>query len=538
MLVAGFGLHNVWVCAAMYSNAVLGGGTSFPSVFGEGISLRYLASVAVVSIVSFLVAGFDRRCTRYARSRRAMGAAAALTCVGTLLALLPLKGAAASVIDVLAGAVTGVGSTVLLLYWGVTFSRQHESAIMLAGPVAVAAGYAFDILVVQSLPKPVGGLLVAAIPFVEFALLNAVSPSAESAAGPVFNEFDDRRTRFGANLFESMLFAGLALGLLKQASLQSAFEHAAGPATVVVLLMAGGIAVVLFMLLGYIQKQGTWERFFRLIVPFTVCGVLAAALCVSEYDIFADLFLVLAYFLCEAHLWTYASSLAHRFRISPLFVFGLTRGAVTLSMFAGTVIAARLSSMFDELPFEGLAFVPVALVLVLLTRATLPRESDLMRLALRCPGMRLAVFRLDELYPAVPAAGDGSDAGTAGCTGQGGVAALGWAQPAAGAQTSVSLPPATDGDAGDGRPSEGFFSRRVKKVARTYLLTDRETDILFELAKGHGIPYIQEKYYISAGTAKTHIRNIYRKLDVHKRGDLLALIESAEDDSVDCSRPR
>ena len=161
LLAVGFGLHNVWVCAAMYSNVVLGGGKSFSSMFGGGISLLYLASVAAVSIVSFLIAGFDRRCVAYARSRRVMGAAALVTSAGTLIALVPLDGTAAVFSSVVAGIVTGIGSTVLLLYWGIAFSRQNESTIMLAGSVAVVLGYVVDILVVQALPTPVGGLFVA-----------------------------------------------------------------------------------------------------------------------------------------------------------------------------------------------------------------------------------------------------------------------------------------------------------------------------------------------------------------------------------------
>jgi DNA-binding CsgD family transcriptional regulator len=77
---------------------------------------------------------------------------------------------------------------------------------------------------------------------------------------------------------------------------------------------------------------------------------------------------------------------------------------------------------------------------------------------------------------------------------------------------------------GTAQKGSGMFSRKVRQVARTYLLTERETDILFELAKGHGPAFIQEKYYLSEGTIKTHLRNIYRKTNVHKRAALMNLI--------------
>ena len=37
---------------------------------------------------------------------------------------------------------------------------------------------------------------------------------------------------------------------------------------------------------------------------------------------------------------------------------------------------------------------------------------------------------------------------------------------------------------------------------------------------------IQEALYISAGTANTHMRHIYRKLDVHSQHELIDLVES------------
>lgn len=74
----------------------------------------------------------------------------------------------------------------------------------------------------------------------------------------------------------------------------------------------------------------------------------------------------------------------------------------------------------------------------------------------------------------------------------------------------------------------GRFRRKCEAVANTYLLSRRETEILFFLAKGHNAAYIQEKLFISEGTAKTHIRHIYRKLDVHSQQDLMRTVEGTE----------
>ncbi len=52
--------------------------------------------------------------------------------------------------------------------------------------------------------------------------------------------------------------------------------------------------------------------------------------------------------------------------------------------------------------------------------------------------------------------------------------------------------------------------------------------MLFLLAKGHNAAAIQETLFISAGTANTHMRHIYRKLDVHSQQELIRLVEGTD----------
>lgn len=63
------------------------------------------------------------------------------------------------------------------------------------------------------------------------------------------------------------------------------------------------------------------------------------------------------------------------------------------------------------------------------------------------------------------------------------------------------------------------------ELARRYRLTAREADLLPLLARGRSLPFIQEKPGVSNSTARTHTRNIYLKLDVHTRQELIDLVE-------------
>lgn len=89
-------------------------------------------------------------------------------------------------------------------------------------------------------------------------------------------------------------------------------------------------------------------------------------------------------------------------------------------------------------------------------------------------------------------------------------------------------PAAKPANGNDAVRGGGRFRGKCETVANTFLLSRRETEILFFLAKGHNAAYIQEKLYISEGTAKTHIRHIYRKCDVHNQQDLMRMVEDAQ----------
>jgi len=50
-----------------------------------------------------------------------------------------------------------------------------------------------------------------------------------------------------------------------------------------------------------------------------------------------------------------------------------------------------------------------------------------------------------------------------------------------------------------------------------YNLSDRETELLQQLVKGLSYQQIADKLYISHGTVRKHIENIYSKLHIHTK---------------------
>ena len=66
---------------------------------------------------------------------------------------------------------------------------------------------------------------------------------------------------------------------------------------------------------------------------------------------------------------------------------------------------------------------------------------------------------------------------------------------------------------------------RCEAVADAYHLTARERDIFMLLARGRDYHFIERELVVSRNTVKTHTRNIYGKLGVHSRQELIDLVE-------------
>lgn len=69
------------------------------------------------------------------------------------------------------------------------------------------------------------------------------------------------------------------------------------------------------------------------------------------------------------------------------------------------------------------------------------------------------------------------------------------------------------------------YRQKVEAVCEKYRLSPREREVMRILLKGRDAKYIMDTFYISQSTAKTHIYNIYRKLDVHSRQELMDLVD-------------
>lgn len=72
---------------------------------------------------------------------------------------------------------------------------------------------------------------------------------------------------------------------------------------------------------------------------------------------------------------------------------------------------------------------------------------------------------------------------------------------------------------------KGNYSKSTEEKLKQFELSDRETEVLKLIAQGYKNSEIAEKLFVSQNTIKTHIKNIYVKLDVKNRVEALKRVD-------------
>ncbi|MEE8716711.1 MAG: helix-turn-helix transcriptional regulator [Coriobacteriales bacterium] len=86
--------------------------------------------------------------------------------------------------------------------------------------------------------------------------------------------------------------------------------------------------------------------------------------------------------------------------------------------------------------------------------------------------------------------------------------------------------PARDVAGAPGEAAEDPALPQCRSLARAYGLTSRELDVLVPLVHGRSAATIARMLDMSTETARTHIRHIYQKTDIHNREDLMDAVEA------------
>ena len=624
LLSVGYGLHQAWVFATMFGTSSVFGATNLlEGLYGSSVSLSYLISICVYVFCLLFMGLTNQRFLRYYISRGFLIAGAALSFVGTSLLLAPFLPDFPG-LEIASGVMTGIGSSVLIIYWGTAFARCDSASIVFNTAVAVFVSFGLFAITLHYAPQPASSVIIAAIPLLELAILLKKTPESfyKRDDVPLFKPLPINKGKFLLRFAVPVFVLGIPLGMLRSQSLQSVMTSPEASSQPMLMLAAGVASILILITIMALGGGDKWSRFFQPLIPFIAVTIFFIPSAGEAGSPLGSTFLIVGFLCFESLMWIFFSDLSQRFRLSPVFVFGIGRGTMAAAVLIGSLAPVAAANAVHQMPFGEQTVVVAMLLIMVIAYAMLPREHEIEAIVVPCPLVKAvsASFEREEAaakaagvrncgtapeletlaaraeaYPTSTQNAEAADAATVadatdskpgtdqafksenGCepaqdpaetsTRQQSFAGSNEspaidregegrpvnAQPeaasaaerpkepqasAAPARTGTSTPSAarramgrTAGeaaqDANERLRGGGRFRGKCETVANTYLLSRRETEILFFLAKGHNAAYIQEKLFISEGTAKTHIRHIYRKLDVHNQQDLMRMVEDA-----------
>lgn len=507
IVVLGFGLCRAWIVFC------LGAPLVFPAA--SPTHWIYLASGALCAAIVALICRAGGNAIALMRRLLFRITPFALLASGILI---PLAIRTNSELLMACGFVAGgIGAGPLQVLWGDRFSHHSVHFAAFASPAAAIV--TASVAALSSSQTSFMGFIV--VPLLSFGLLvfhadrtghpwrelidksdpdsswdsapqSAVAEPAEAAAQPTgFRAGSRVPLGVGKLMFSIMTFSLLCRMFDTMNSGEDPLAFLGGsPIFALVVVGAAFIAIV--------AKAG--DRFnptfiYRLSLPIMVAGYVAIALLFDSHAAISLLIINVGYEFFDILTWVLLVDASRRRNENALYIFGLG----VAFMFCGMALGNAASHILDTLVAGGnvqanVVAMAAILCLVIVAFLVLP-EGTVAQLSRR----EGHAERGEE-----PTA-ENNDL----------------------AESEAKDSAAGDGQA-DGAATADRIERHCAAVARDFGLTPRESEVIVLLAYGRTLAIIARDLHIAQGTARTHIENIYRKLDVHKQQELIDLVENHE----------
>ena len=231
----------------------------------------------------------------------------------------------------------------------------------------------------------------------------------------------------------------------------------------------------------------------------------------------------------EFLMWCLLAFVVAQKRVAPVTVFGFGRGAFVVGSALGWLVGSYAIPLILQGPYATATYIVMAGSMLVLALG-LFSERDFERLFSPVSEDELTLADLFgiEAREAMARDFDDGDAEEGMFQGDG---------PQGGASWTSGVQVSDDGDregtdvAAEGGPHDGRirkrgrFTRAIEKMTAEYGLSTRESDVLRCLAMGYGSERISETLGIKVNTVRAHTHNVYVKLEVHSREDLMLLVD-------------
>lgn len=328
----------------------------------------------------------------------------------------------------------------------------------------------------------------------------ARAESEESAAGSAFTSkpkpvYDDEPISTVIRILAGIALLGFAVGLAGSYP----FHHTAALSMPLRIVHQVGVCVLSCGLIWWALIRGGALKFgtlWRFIIGFIIAGVILVALN-SENSIAVGILLIaIANTFLAGYLWFTAYDYGRHLSMPTYVVLGAVWIVYILPRELGRCVILRLDA------FSGLTLLPVIAIsflvvvgIALLLSDNLPQTRPLFADFSGKTARRMHNQPLDRPLDQP------------------------LAQPLDAASLPASVVPI------NATPSS-TLDARCAYVRQHFGLTERETDMVRLLAHGRSKTSISKELFISENTVKSYTRNVYSKLNIHSKQQLLDILDN------------
>ena len=470
--ILGFGLWMAWIWFALNGSVPL---------YPNGMSEVLPPAVALAAFsATMLLGAFSRIAFKFAEKRAAVYLAGGAAGAGCALLAIEALGVVPAGFEYLAILLCGTGAAVLLFAFGLSYSRLEP------GPALIAyAGSSLVCFVAYFCLSGIGDfgedVLFAGLPVLSALCLGADYDNiAKHSLGKPSGTIGADEPGFLKNACSSglkRLFVASAVffGAISFTHAMAPIEEhgfAADAAIVATALIECAIVLI------YVTRRGTFKILKTCYVASVILFIFANTIApiTGDYHLEYEAFRNAGYFTLFMVVWVLLSWVAGYGETQPRHVFGIAFSAIAAAMAAGWVTGLLIHQAYGE------------------TRGAFSIAVGFAVLAFFSFG-----FNMRDIPKLVVHSKKESETSAATSDGS----------------TQTGTPP-NDTDA----IIEACRAMALK-AAYEHELSPRETEVLGHLVQGYGGERIAEELGISYHTVRAHVRNIYRKLDVHSREELL-----------------
>lgn len=450
------------------------------------------------------------------------------------------------------GGLLGLGSAGFYMLWQRLFASKDadEGNRDLVVGTFYAAPLYFSL---HLLPQAVTAFLIPLVLLPLFGLCLTLCGRTINADQPMFEDMPREHPQVYRRVMRdywrsavSVGVLGLCAGVMRALAVANPEMGSLVNALSMAALMAAALALIVVWFSRNIRLSVT--GMYRIAFPFLITSFALLPLVPSPYGDWLAAAMYAVYSVAIVLTMIQCAQISRDHGINPVFIYGFF-GTIVYALHDIGFIGGTFAESATFLGMPPMALVALTAVYLLgimyfvgagSFKRTLASVDSIEFIALADPAAASAPAASRAAVRGEEAAGAGNDAAGAAdvagasdtvdaADGSRGPAQAGAVEMRAGTGSDAGGVAHAPANAGASAPPGGVPDRiaaQAQLLRTHYRLSARETEIMELIARGNTVARIAEMLVVSENTVRTHSKRIYAKLDIHKKQELIDLIDT------------